>query len=139
MVTSKAQNLKEQNASAHRVWSFLKKVVETLGPEGMSSDESDVEDNAYVFRFFTKRMPWRKDLTAEFRTIDAEWIADVKLRGTSNRRVPRARNSAAPVTTRKPRSGLPQSFYDRQYLDSLDEQELQVIEPKEVTFRWLHV
>ncbi|KAG1856270.1 hypothetical protein C8R48DRAFT_675071 [Suillus tomentosus] len=47
------------------VWAYLQSLVETLGKDGMSSDES----------IWLKKMPWRADVDNEMRIIDQQRLA----------------------------------------------------------------
>jgi hypothetical protein len=55
-------------------------VIETLGRDGMSSDESEVEDESsypkFWIEYMTKRMPWRKDILSELQILDEEQWQD---------------------------------------------------------------
>ncbi|KAG1759619.1 hypothetical protein EDD22DRAFT_755297, partial [Suillus occidentalis] len=53
------------------VWAYLNSIVETLGKDGMSSDESETEDcELPVFRL--KTMPWRANFGQEMQIIDEQ-------------------------------------------------------------------
>ncbi|KAG1720365.1 hypothetical protein EDD22DRAFT_744346, partial [Suillus occidentalis] len=53
------------------VWMYLHSIVETLAKDGMSSDESDV-DECEVQTLRLKSMPWRADFSHELKIIDAQ-------------------------------------------------------------------
>ncbi|KAF9236395.1 hypothetical protein BU15DRAFT_63992 [Melanogaster broomeanus] len=55
-------------------WEFLNQVITTLGSDGMSSDESGQEDMEPVF--FTRVMPWRRDIAKELKIIDTPRYLD---------------------------------------------------------------
>ncbi|KAG2737149.1 hypothetical protein P692DRAFT_20674337, partial [Suillus brevipes Sb2] len=56
------------------VWAYLNSIVETLGKDGMSSDESETEDcELPVFRL--KTMPWRANFGQEMQIIDEQRLA----------------------------------------------------------------
>ncbi|KAG1837610.1 hypothetical protein C8R48DRAFT_680274 [Suillus tomentosus] len=56
------------------VWAYLQSLVETLGKDGMSSDESEHEEGE-VQVFWLKKMPWRADVDNEMRIIDQQRLA----------------------------------------------------------------
>ncbi|KAH7917377.1 hypothetical protein BV22DRAFT_979951, partial [Leucogyrophana mollusca] len=86
MIANKDQQLKrarmnerryngEEEAADAMVWEWLKDIVERLGEDGMSSEESSVEDEVDVV-LRTKIMPWRRDISRELAIIDKQRLLD---------------------------------------------------------------
>ena len=96
-------------------------ILRQLGTNGMSSDESDNENGARIFR--VKTVPWRNpQLTFWLRTFDAlhrksrYGTIDPRLRGAP----PRERVDSGLISGGRPvTSGLPENAYDEQYLRNL--------------------
>ncbi|KAG1763757.1 hypothetical protein EDD22DRAFT_756650, partial [Suillus occidentalis] len=56
-------------------WEWLQRLIKTLGDDGMSSAESDVENNVEtVLR--VKNMPWRREVERELNIIDHQRVFD---------------------------------------------------------------
>src|ERR1700722_4167495 len=52
------------------VWKWFTSILEYLGPDGMSSDESSMEGVETVYR--VKRLPWRRDIAGYMDIIDGQ-------------------------------------------------------------------
>jgi hypothetical protein len=103
-----------------RSWKWLKNLIETLGVDGMSSDESDVENEQPVFR--VKVLPWRRDVQQYWKIIDGCRFTDSGIfspRGSKG--VQRIRGVWGPSSTRDPAKGLPRSFYDDSWFGQKDD------------------
>jgi hypothetical protein len=55
----------EDNAEDLDAWEFLHDVLQTLGEDGMSSDESDIDTRTGTEVYYNKKMPWRRDVARE--------------------------------------------------------------------------
>ncbi|KAI9462592.1 hypothetical protein HD554DRAFT_2027540, partial [Boletus coccyginus] len=62
---------KEANVNDVDTWKWLSNVLEQLGPDGMSSDESMVKDDIHIV-FLTKKMSCRRDIKRELDLIDIQ-------------------------------------------------------------------
>jgi hypothetical protein len=97
------------------VWAYLQSIVEHLGKDGMSSDESEHEDgDLQVFR--RKSMPWRADFGHEMQIIDQQRLTGASIftpRG--NKPAKRLRN-ANRESSRIAIEGLPRAFYNTSWL-----------------------
>ena len=60
------------------IWKWLADVVRELGPDGTSSDESGMEDGIEEV-YYTKVMPWRRELERELRITDEQQLVDTDL------------------------------------------------------------
>ncbi|KAK6981384.1 hypothetical protein R3P38DRAFT_3463700 [Favolaschia claudopus] len=95
--------LKKKTDPDRPTWVYFVKVMQLLGKNGMSSDESDTlpTDVAAVPVFQTKLCEWRAN------TIDAYG------RGGANRTI---RIRSEEVGTSEPPPGLPEAMYDEEWL-----------------------
>lgn len=126
----------EDNAADVSHWKWLKKMLETLGEDGTSSDESDREgpiDTAY----YTKTMPWRRNIERELNLVDDE---QRRLATTQVRRgakpVIRRRQIGIP-SSRGPVKELPISFYDEGWLSTTSPLFIKrTLKPSHYTFKW---
>ncbi|KAG0697714.1 hypothetical protein DFH29DRAFT_878519 [Suillus ampliporus] len=97
------------------VWVYLNSIVETLDKDGMSSDESDIDDcEVQVFR--VKSMPWRANFSHEMKIIDEQRLVGVAIF------TPRESKPAKHLHNTKRESlwpavaGLPRAFYNPSWL-----------------------
>lgn len=106
-------------------WKFLNSLLEELGPDGMSSDESTDEHNVrHPGTVCVKVMPWRRDVAHYMDLVDYERNADGKLR---DRRgavpIKRYRNPEYLKSLRSPPLGLPEVIYDREWFEGLGDRD----------------
>ena len=106
----------EENAADLGHWKWLKKVITTLGQDGMSSEESD-NDGAIGTIYRPKRMVWRRDIDRELKLIDDECrrLASAKARRGA-KLAPRERRIGGVVSTRDPVTHLPIPFYNEAWI-----------------------
>lgn len=108
-----------------RTWKKLRRLVLILDADGMSDEETEVEDNGHTVNNVLKVsvLSWRRGLGAELATIDAVrflWASLFDTRGAKP--MHRLRNDAAgprPVAYRDPYKHRPKSFYSPEYLETL--------------------
>ncbi|KAG1785671.1 uncharacterized protein HD556DRAFT_1450435 [Suillus plorans] len=98
------------------VWAYLQSLVEMLGKDGMSSDESEHEDGeVQVFRL--KKMLWRADINHEMHIIDQQWLAGAA-NFTPRRSKPAKRFCNAIQESSRPAvEGLPRVLYNSSWLN----------------------
>jgi hypothetical protein len=102
------------------LWEWIQKVLEYLGPDGMSSEESAIEGIEKVYR--VKIVEWRRNLDKEMDIIDRQRLLDSDIfspRGSLP--VARIRTGERPHSSRTPVSGLPRTFYDKKWLEEQSE------------------
>jgi hypothetical protein len=116
------------------VWKWLSEVLKQLGHDGMSSDDSEIEDDMDVI-LRVKRLPWRRDISKELEYIDSQRILETNPFSRKGAR-PMKRRRGEGVSTRAAMEGLPAIFYDQQWLreQCLAELELKV---SNAAFQWL--
>ena len=122
-------------------WQWLLKVVDTLGVDGASSEESDCEESIRTI-YRTKKMPWRRrDLSDVLSIVDDERLIDKTIyHSQGSKPVPRQRErNRGPESRRPPPSNLPLAFYDDAWFNSLDEASKREVDPNEEEFEWVHL
>lgn len=78
----------------------MRSLLEKLGKDGMSSEESEVEEGSARAVYYVKKMPWRKaDATKHVRFID-------KQRDSANGMYARKGNQPVPRIVAGDRGGL---------------------------------
>jgi len=120
------------------LWRWLRIVLKKLGSDGMSSDESTVEDDIEIV-YKTKQMAWRRNLDKEMDLIDAQRIRELNpFAKQGSKPVRRFRNAGFPVSTRPPVAGLPRCFYDDGWFLGRDKRQKQMRISTE-KFRWMKI
>ncbi|KAK6971412.1 hypothetical protein R3P38DRAFT_2587258, partial [Favolaschia claudopus] len=108
--------LKKKTDPDRPTWVYFVKVMQLLGKNGMSSDESDTlpTDVAAVPVFKTKLCKWRANtIDAYVGLMDSAADDMVKGRGGANRTI---RIRSEEVGTSEPPPGLPEAMYDEEWL-----------------------
>lgn len=119
-------------------WKWIKRIINQLGHDGMSSDDSNCEQETLIIKTLqTRRMPWRRDLTRIIELLDHERRLDksvFQLQGSLP--VPRTRNLQALASSRPMVFELPLAFYDKQWYASLTEEQREELEVPKKNFIW---
>lgn len=120
-----------------RIWEFLSKVVKTLGTDGMSSDDTCIDDHEKVYH--VKTLPWRRELDSYMDIIDNQRrIPDEKFAEAGSTPVKRLRGKKLLTSSREAVKGLPKALYDRDWIKRQDQSYLDVVvEISDVKFPWL--
>ncbi|KAJ8514538.1 hypothetical protein ONZ45_g7943 [Pleurotus djamor] len=113
-------------------WKDTNEALKLLGRCGMSSDESDATPGRKT-ELIVHDMYWRSEAV----TTLLRWL-DLKRRHTTvygneqsgPGQMERNRPSYAPRSSRKPKRGLPISFYRKEYIDSLRAAQLKALDPQ---------
>jgi hypothetical protein len=118
-------DLKNEEGSCDvKIWEWLLQLIQYLGADGMSSEESGVEVNdegiaQKVYR--VKIMPWRRNINQELAIIDKARLQDKDLYSEAGAKpVPRKRSEQNEASSRQPVCDLPRSFYDDSWFDRLN-------------------
>jgi hypothetical protein len=94
-------------------WKWLKELLEHLGGEGMSSDDTDIEGYEVVYR--TKTRAWRHpDISLCMESIDEQRIGVVSFSRQGSKPAKRIRDGTL-ISTRPHVDGLPEALYDPQW------------------------
>lgn len=96
-------------------------MIQTLGPEGMSDDESAVEDGIRVLKASVLR--WRRPMSTEMQVVD-QTIKDRpelldQIRSVSVTRITEGKTGDRVVSTRAAYTSRPESFYSSAFLGTL--------------------
>ena len=128
-------------------WKQFLQIIETLGKEGMSSDESASEESTHCSCYRVSILPWRCDFNGIMDKIDAErWSPRSGYSARGSRPTPRHRQDRVDslddaddlVSHRKPISGLPAPFYNEEWLEGCSEDYIeQVLCVSEEPFDWV--
>jgi hypothetical protein len=113
-------------------------MVKTLGHEGMSSEESEVEDEINtVLR--VKTLEWRRDIEKELGIIDSARVAGPRTFGKSGAKpMIRRRGDKLLLSKREPPTGLPRPFYDNAWFEK-ERNRARTLEVPDVRFKWMHI
>lgn len=126
-----------------QTWKKLRRMMLILDADGMSDEETEVEDNGYNVHSVLKVsvVSWRRRIGPELATVDAVrfvWASLFDTRGAKPMR--RVRNEAVgprPLAYRQPYKERPKSFYSPEYLEVLsafEKTKLKIVENDE--FEW---
>ena len=126
------------NNDDYAVWDQFEQLVEELGPEGMSSDDSEIDDDGNK-EFRVRRMPWRsKEVERRLIQVDKDHNT-TNAYGNSragNQPRRRTRRNAVTVSRRKATAGYPLNFYDSGWYAALTKSQQEDLAPKE-SAEWL--
>jgi hypothetical protein len=121
-----------------RIWKWLLSLVKKLGPEGMSSEDSDDNnDTEVVLR--VKRLPWRRNIKKELGLIDAMRLKEKGIFGSQGSKpVKRIPGDGWLISTREAPRFLPKELYNE---DWLKEQRFPHLNPgfSRSQFSWIEV
>ncbi|KAG1767308.1 hypothetical protein EV702DRAFT_1050411 [Suillus placidus] len=94
---------------------YLQSMMENLGKDGMSSDESEYGDgDVQVFR--RKSMPWRADFSHEMQIIDQQRLTGAVIFTPRRSKPAKHFRNANRDSSRTAIQGLPTAFYDPTWL-----------------------
>ncbi|KZS99824.1 uncharacterized protein LAESUDRAFT_765173 [Laetiporus sulphureus 93-53] len=108
--------------AAQPLWSTIKDALNMLDVMGMSSDHTDDEASQDFKVVRRAKMPWRhEDLDVLCHAIDTYRTVSTVPQARGNRTLPRLSqlSTGSPKSHRQYVRGLPNSFYDQQWLSSL--------------------
>jgi len=120
-------------------WKWLQRLIKTLGEDGMSSEESSVE-NSVTNILRVKNMDWRRNIEKELEIVDLQQIIDKDIFSPQGSRpLPRKRAPDNPVTSRDPVMGLPKVLYDGLWMLELNERQKGSLKISDEKFPWMKV
>jgi hypothetical protein len=119
------------------MWKWLRDIVVQLGPEGMSSDESEIEDKVRIV-YNAKVLPWRRNIDKELNVIDAGRIENLTTFGRQGSK-PVKRYRSNLQSTRKPVEGLPRAFYNGDWYGKCSKQEKDGLRVSRKHFPWMMI
>lgn len=121
-----------------RIWEWLFEVIERLGVDGMSSDESDIDESTARPVFRVKVMTWRRDIEAYLKIVDEQRNDPEIFKPQGSLGEVRHRSAYNNRSSRRPVSGLPRAFYDDTWFESMsEERRFLTVNVSEEEFEWL--
>ena len=112
----------------------MTEMVEALGPGGMSSDESDVDERTKKTTYKIRRRQWRAPVCNErLALIDNDRNITNAVGGARPGNQPRIRirSSNGPISDRDPKTGCPQNYYRNEWVANLgSERKVRALEMK---------
>jgi hypothetical protein len=127
------ENLKGRDGRIDRGWRATLYMVETLTMAGMSSDESEVDNEARPY-YVVKRRAWRSTAVgARLQFIDSQMNRTSGSGGIRPGNAPRkrVRIQGAPVSSRDPPTSCPKNFYSREFVSNLSNRAYSALKMKE--------
>jgi hypothetical protein len=116
-----------------KMWAWLGKVMDQLGHDGMSSEDSEIEDQIDVV-LRVHAMPWRQEMSNELAYIDSQRVRDNNIFGRQGMRPMKRIRGQGRESTREPVQGLPLAFYNQTWLNGPRALEIKM---KETPFTWM--
>ena len=135
IITIKSEDLDDDLPS----WKWLQHLIKTLGEDGMSSEESSVE-NSVTNVLRVKNMDWWRNIKKELEIIDLQRVIDKDIFSLQGSRpLPRKRAPDNPVTSRDPVMGLPKALYNSLWMSELNERHKESLKISGEKFPWMKV
>ena len=126
----------EDNANA---WKWLQELVQSLGEHGMSSEESDLENEVEEV-LCVKHMDWCHAIERELDFVDLQHLVDIDVFTPQGswpmKRIHASRN---PLSSRDPVKGLPMTLYNRAWVVSLTQCQLEVLDISKELLPWMQI
>jgi hypothetical protein len=120
------------------LWKWFASMLERLGSDGMSSEESSTEGVETVYR--VKPLSWRRDITNYMDIIDSQRHKDADIFPAQGAKpTKRVRGTANPPSSRTAVRGLPRSFYNDDWLRQMNQQDQHALDMSEEEFKWYNV
>lgn len=119
------QNIASQVGETKVIWEHLDSILEVLGAGGMSSDESEVEDDGRKV-YYVRRMGWRRRaLSGRMILIDRDRNVKTAYNNTRPGNPPRLRKrrNNPTETLRNALPGLPVNFYEPGWYNQLNDRQ----------------
>lgn len=121
-------------------WRSLEAILDVMGKDGMSSDDSAAEDGKRNLRLFrARKMPWRAEICAHLDWIDGHRLDDETfLNARGAHPVERRRGDNHLNSRRDPPSGKPKNVYNLTWLEGKDEMYKKfVLKASDLEFEWV--
>ncbi|KJA18369.1 hypothetical protein HYPSUDRAFT_57199 [Hypholoma sublateritium FD-334 SS-4] len=122
------------------LWKWLALLLEKLGKDGMSSEESEVEEGSARGVYYVKKLPWRRsDTTKHVRFIDKQReIANGLYSRRGNAPVPRIINhtNKGGVSRRPAPPGRPRAIYEEEWLQKQHSADVAKLDISDEIFPW---
>ncbi|PIL28285.1 hypothetical protein GSI_09573 [Ganoderma sinense ZZ0214-1] len=119
------------------VWRFLEKVLDLLGPDGMSSEDTCDDLPETVFR--VKVLEWRRPMDDHMAIIDNERVLDRDLFSRQGSQPGKRLRDGTLKSTRDPVRRLPQQLYNPDWLKAQNAQQIHTLAVSSEKFDWIRV
>jgi hypothetical protein len=109
-------------------WLWLKELLQYLGTDGMSSDDTEISAERVVYR--VRIQAWHQQEIANYmQIIETERLMDVRIMpARGSKPINRDRKGSNPImSNRKPITGLPLSIYDEEWVEKQSQQYRQLV------------
>jgi hypothetical protein len=120
-------NMRNRDGTTDHGWKVTAKMVEELGPAGMSSDESEVDAKTKKTTYRICKRPWRSSTCKDrLLVIDADRNVTNALGGAraGNPARERMRGSNPTVSKRAPKVGCPKNYYSKTWVSNLGSRQM---------------
>ena len=123
-----------------KIWKWLDEVLNYLGVDGMSSEESDKENHRTIYRI--KIMTWHRDITEYMDMIDNQRHKFPGLYSNSGSKGAvkvRGQGIGYLNSTRDPVEKLPHALYNEEWFNAIGEQRQLMLKVSKKRFEWLQI
>ncbi|KDR72073.1 hypothetical protein GALMADRAFT_213521 [Galerina marginata CBS 339.88] len=120
-------NVKKRDGSIDPGWKATAEMIEELGPAGMSSDESEVDEETKKTTYKIRRRLWRAKACKErLLVVDSDRNITNAFGGARPGKQPRdrIRSTTATISKRGPKVGCPKNYYSREWVASLSSERM---------------
>jgi hypothetical protein len=133
------KQISDENREDLPAWQWLQQLVKTLGEGGMSSEESDTENQIEtVLR--VKNMVWRRAIERELDIVDHQRLMDDDIFAPQGSKpMKRIRAAGNPTTSRAQVDELPKALYNDGWLAGLTECQAERLSISTQGFKWMKV
>lgn len=129
-----------EEASNLPSWKWLLKLLRTLGEDGTSSDESDINKQTCLPVCRVKQMDWRQNVDYGLRLIDKQrWVDRDVGSGRGAKSMTRIREDGNGNSSRKAPKGLPRAVYNKDWVEALNSYEIWKLCILEEEFSWIRI
>ena len=119
------------------VWRFLEKVLDLLGPDGMSSEDTCDDLHETVFR--VKVLEWRRPMDDHMEIIDNQRVLDRELFSRQGSRPGKRLRDGTLKSTRDPVRRLPRQLYNPDWLKAQNAHQVHTLAVSSEKFDWIRV
>ncbi|KIO01269.1 hypothetical protein M404DRAFT_150365, partial [Pisolithus tinctorius Marx 270] len=120
-------------------WQWLLQLIHTLGKHGMSSKDSNIDNNIMTV-LQVKNMAWQHRVKWELDIIDLQRLINNDVFAPQGSKpIQRICAPGNPQSLHTPVPGLPQSIYDSIWLAGLTHHEWDCLKVSEELFPWMEI
>jgi hypothetical protein len=121
------------------IWKWLRHLIKTLGEEGTSSDESEVDDRTGSTIYRVHKMPWHRNVDFEIEKIENMRFRDKDLYSNKGSKpLPRLRSNRNQDSSRKtPPKALPRAVYNNEWIAKQNQRDKRRLGILKEPFEWM--